>query len=83
MPDRDPSVELRRRRRQGTGPPAAMVITWALLSDPALRATLELAATRADIGRARVRCFRRRCWVCLAFVALCVVASRVLLGLLV
>jgi hypothetical protein len=81
--DRDvPGQLCRRRRRQGTGPSAAAVITWAMHADPALRCALELAATRADTARARVRCFRRRCWACLALVMACGMATRALLWLL-
>jgi hypothetical protein len=64
----------RRRRRTGTGPPAAIVITMALMSDPALRNALEYAATRADCARQRARLLRRRIVLGLTMM-LCVVLS--------
>lgn len=71
-----------RRRRAGTGPPAAVVITWALLSDPALRSALEYGIARAETARAHGRFLRRRITLATATAIGILLAVRGLLWLL-
>lgn len=70
----------RKRHRSGCGPPAAAVITWALLSDPALRSAWEYSIARGQTAQHRVRGLRRRlCVRCLMSIMLLAVTIRIIL----
>lgn len=73
----------RRRRRSGSGPPAALVITWALLSDPVLRSALEYATAKAQSAQHRARVERRElCLRCLILAILAGVIVRLVVWML-
>jgi len=57
------------------------VITWALMSDPALRSAMEFAAARADSARQRSRHARRRVALALSCLTLVAVCTRAVLWL--
>jgi len=77
------SARTPRKRRAGTGPSAATVITWAMLSDPGLRSAYTLALTRSpETARHRVRTpAPRMCLACLTAAALTAIAIRLVLAL--